>query len=332
MQNLESATLSYLHATLGIELLSLQPWERSKELPYFLNDTFNFEQLTLLGQPIVLAICRNDTKKSLSEVRTWMNTVGRLANNRAVYVTQTMESYERRRLIELKVPFIVPGNQLYLPDLGLDLREYFREPALPQGTTLSPSTQAMVITALLNSYRAWLPSYTAEALGYSAMTLSRATKELVATGLAKVGFVGPFRGLMTELPPEQVWEQLKPLLRTPVKRSVWVETNQGNIHRPNRLAGLSALAHHSMLTAPTIPVYALTTVQWNLALAAGAQIRPEPTESTQEWQVWSYTPELVPDALCVDPLSLALSLQAHPDERVQLSLNELKTKFPWSQA
>ncbi len=29
--------------------------------------------------------------------------------------------------IAQKVPFIVPGNQLYLPDLGLDLREYFRQ-------------------------------------------------------------------------------------------------------------------------------------------------------------------------------------------------------------
>ena len=44
-----------------------------------------------------------------------------------------MASYERKRLIEQKVPSIVPGNQLYLPDLGLDLREYFRRRALDVG-------------------------------------------------------------------------------------------------------------------------------------------------------------------------------------------------------
>jgi hypothetical protein len=31
-----------------------------------------------------------------------------------------LASYERKRLIEQNVPFIVPGNQLYLPDLGID--------------------------------------------------------------------------------------------------------------------------------------------------------------------------------------------------------------------
>jgi hypothetical protein len=41
-------------------------------------------------------------------------------------------------LIEQKVSFIVPGNQLYLPDLGLDLREYFRQRAVdPLSLTLS---------------------------------------------------------------------------------------------------------------------------------------------------------------------------------------------------
>ena len=44
-----------------------------------------------------------------------------------VYVTGALASYERKRLIEQKVPFMVPGNQLYLPDLGIDLREYFRQ-------------------------------------------------------------------------------------------------------------------------------------------------------------------------------------------------------------
>ena len=30
------------------------------------------------------------------------------------------------QLVEQRVPFIVPGNQMYLPPLGLDFREHFR--------------------------------------------------------------------------------------------------------------------------------------------------------------------------------------------------------------
>jgi len=40
-----------------------------------------------------------------------------------VYVRTRMTAFNRKRLIEQKVPFIVPGNQMYLPTLAIDLRE-----------------------------------------------------------------------------------------------------------------------------------------------------------------------------------------------------------------
>ncbi|MCK7468892.1 MAG: hypothetical protein MZU91_12730 [Desulfosudis oleivorans] len=61
-----------------------------------------------------------------------------LAGMPVVYVTRTLASYERKRLIEQKVPFLVPGNQLYLPDLGIDLREYFRKPTIAAQTATQP--------------------------------------------------------------------------------------------------------------------------------------------------------------------------------------------------
>jgi hypothetical protein len=65
-----------------------------------------------------------------------------------------------------KIPFIVPGNQLYLPDLGLDLREYFRQRSPTAQSALSPSAQAMLITALLHQpwQAEWQPSTVAVAL------------------------------------------------------------------------------------------------------------------------------------------------------------------------
>ena len=58
-----------------------------------------------------------------------------------VYVTRTFAPYECKRLIEQKVPFLVPGNQRYLPDLGIDLREHFRKPTVAAHTALSPATR-----------------------------------------------------------------------------------------------------------------------------------------------------------------------------------------------
>jgi hypothetical protein len=133
-----------------------------------------------------------------------------------------------------------------------------------------------------------------------------------------------------ELPPEQTWERAKPALRTPVKRTVWVAASSVVVaHRPSRIAGLSALARHSMLAEPKWPVVALTAAEWKAATDAGVQELPAPEAGAQEWQVWNYSPALVQDAITVDPLSLTLSLQESADDRIQLALDELKEQLPW---
>lgn len=330
MTTLVTAVLHHLHEVLGIEVPGVKPWAHANELPYFLQDAFQFSELELLGQPVVLAMRRVEAKQSLSEVRIWLNKVKAVAGQPAVYVTDALASYERRRLIEQKVPFIVPGNQLYLPDLGLDLREYFRHRT--QATeALSPSAQAMLFTALLRQpwQSDWRPAEVAAALGYTPMTQSRAVKELTANGLASAYTVGRSRWLRMELPPDQLWERAKPLLRTPVKRVLWVAPPGGFVHWHRRIAGVSALARYSMLTEPKWPVYAMSAADWKAATDAGVRELPEPDMGAQEWQLWSYSPALMPDATTVDPLSLSLSLEENADDRIQLALDELKGQFPW---
>jgi hypothetical protein len=325
-----TAVREYLHEVLGIAVPGVTPWARADELPYFLRDAFQFGELELLGQPVVLAMARAERKHSLSEVRTWLTKVRAVADQPTVYVTDALASYERRRLIEHKVPFIVPGNQLYLPDLGLDLREYFRR-RTPAMKALSPSAQAMLITALLRRpwEAEWRPSSAAADLGYTPMTLSRVVKELTGAGLASLHAGGRSRWLHMEGPPQAVWERAKPVLRSPVRHTVWVADPSRVPNLQRRSAGLSALARYSLLAEPQWPVYAITTADWKAATDAGVREMPEPVAGAQEWQVWSYSPALEPDAPTVDPLSLTLSLQDNADDRIQLALDELKGQFPW---
>lgn len=321
----------YIRETLAVESLDAKAWERVNELPYFLRDTFDFTRIVLLGKPVVLAISREQGIEPLSDIRIKLDKIRSLTGLRAVYVTNALASYQRRRLIEQKVPFIVPGNQLYLPDLGLDLREYFRQRAPSAEAALSPSAQAILINALLSQpwQSDWQPSTIAVALGYTPMTLSRAVKELTAAGLATAYTVGRSRWLRMEIPPNQVWEHARPMLRTPVKRTVFVANHSRFANNPHRLAGLSALAHYSMLSEPKCPVYALTAADWKAATDAGVSELPGPEPGAQEWQLWNYNPALVPDVNTVDPLSLILSLQNSTDERIQLGLDELKGRLPW---
>ena len=109
---LVAATRKYLNEVLGIPTPKEKPWAQTGALPYFLQDAFQFAELELLGHPIVLAITPSSEKQALGDIRARLDKVRAQGEPPVVFVTDALASYERKRLIEQRVPFIVPGNQL----------------------------------------------------------------------------------------------------------------------------------------------------------------------------------------------------------------------------
>src|SRR5271168_911629 len=132
----------YLHEALGIEP-AIRPWAGVSKLPYFLQDAYELYELKIHDLTILLAVNRREKTLGLATVRGQIDKLKTLADRPVVYVTDALASYERKRLIEQKVPFIVPGNQLYLPWVGIDLREYFRQRSKTSDAAFSPSAQAL---------------------------------------------------------------------------------------------------------------------------------------------------------------------------------------------
>lgn len=331
MNLLDIAVKEYLTEILPIREVEIRPYAGLESLPYFLRDAYDVRELSLSGTRLVLAIQREGEKLSLANARTQLKKIEAISGLPVIYVTSTMASYERKRLIEHHVPFLVPGNQLYLPDLGLDLREYFRKPHLVNKEALSPSAQAIVIAALVQySWRDGCGAIeSAEPLGYTAMTWSRATREITGTGVAEVQVVGRSRQLKFVQGPRETWEHIRPRLRSPVKRTVWALPPAPEQTPLARQAGLSALAAQSMLAAPRITSYALDLAGWKAALHSGWKELPGPDTGASEVQIWAYNPDILESSPYVDPLSLWLSLQATSDERVQSALDELMETLPW---
>lgn len=332
MEPFDIAIKEYLTEVLSVREVEVRPYAGVESLPYFLRDAYDTRELSLRGTRLVMAIQRAGEKPSLANVRTQLQKMGAITGLPVVYVAPTMASYERKRLIEHHVPFLVPGNQLYLPDLGLDLREHFRKPRIAADEeALSPSTQAIVIAALLR--RPWRDEYGATELagplGYTAMTWSRATREIAATGIAEVQAAGRSRQLKFAHGPRETWGRIRPRLRSPIKRTVWALSPAPKQTSSARQAGLSALAAQSMLIAPRITCYAFDVAGWKAALHSGWKEHPGPETGASEVQIWAYNPGILENSPYVDPLSLWLSLQATDDERVQSALDELMEAMPW---
>lgn len=320
----------YLSETLGLSS-RVSPWVRQDELPYYLQEAFDWREIDLAGHSVVLAIDRNAAKPSLSEVRSKLSKARSLFEQPIVYATRTLASYERRYLIDQKVPFVVPGNQLYLPDLGIDLREYFRKRSATPETTISPAAQAILIKLLLQpDWRAeGRPAQLANSLGYTPMTLSRALRELTTNAIVAVRENGRFRHIALERPPVETWQQALPLLRTPVKRIEWALPQSSPALEKAPIAGLSALASSTMLAEPRSPARAISSSRWKEALEAGLKTLHEWQPGAIECQIWRYEPSLGEGRETVDPLSLTLSLRDADDERIQAALDELKEQIPW---
>lgn len=319
---------AYLHETLGADT-SIRLWSRAKNLPYFLQDAFDIHEFQLGAKDILLVSARKERLPEMRKLRTQLNKLAHIADRPVVFAASTLASYERRRLVEQKIPFVVPGNQLYLPDLGIDFREYFRSPQ-EEVIDFTPATQALFIAALLRKewHGIWQPGDLISALGYTAMTLTRAIRELTGAGFVTARQQGKGRRLEVNHSPAQAWELAAPYLRSPVRRTEWVDSQLVKRFKAP-VAGLSALAAYSMLTEPPQPIYAASTAQWKRAREAGVRHELVPPARAVQWQIWSYPPRLLHDREAVDPLSLALSLKAETDDRVHQALDELRGRFPW---
>ena len=327
MTNETNQVEQYLHETLGVTA-KLTAWKASDRLPLFLRDGYRFYQTDLLGMPCLLMVDQTEEAPSPANVRKHMDQIEPKWEGEVVYIRQQVAAHQRRRLIEQKVPFLVPGNQMYLPMLGIDLREHFRK-RRQTPLALTPATQALVLHLLLRPDDKLLtPNDLAQRLGYTKMTMSRAFDELEVEQLCGVAKEGRERKLRLIGTKKELWHQVLPLLRSPVKHRKHIQNLGGQ--RIGVTAGLTALAKRTMLAASRASVVAISSKQWKAVKNNKTYFSVSTTDTDAvEVEVWAYDPSLFSDEGFVDRSSLFLSLKDIKDERVEAALEEMMDEVKW---
>lgn len=304
-------------------------WEGVDSLPFFLRDSYTFYEVSLLNTPCLLMVARDNNVHTPAIIRKQMLHVQAKWDGEVIYLCSSVSAYNRKRLIEQKVPFVVPGNQMYLPMLGIDLREHFRQIRSAAPGKLSPSTQAVVLHALLHGPKDYTPSRLANQLGYTVMTLTRAFDELVSLGLGEVVTEGRERVLRFSDGKKDLWQRSREFMRSPVKKRTIIHLlEQKWCGIP---AGLTALAHFTLLAPPSTPVYAVSLDNWKSMKLTNAIVElPAAEPQSHEVEIWNYSPLLFKEEDdVVDRFSLYLSLQDNVDERVQSALEKMMEKVLW---
>ena len=327
MAQLDLCFQRYIKETLNI---AAQPkkWIAAEKLPFYLQNIYVFFKVSILDTPCLAMAAKDEVEQTPATIHKHILMVQKKWDHEIIYVHPKVSSYNRKRLIEHKVPFVVPGNQMYLPFLGIDLREHFKK-IRNSDPQCSPSTQTVVLYALLHGTgNGFTPRRLAGPLGYTPMTMTRAFDELQAAGLGEITMEGRERVLRFDRNKKDLWENARKFLRNPVKKRLWVKSF---INEPLGVkAGLTALAHYSALAEPANPVFAMTGKKWkNIKHRKGVMELTIAEPDAFELEIWSYSPRLLVIGNVVDRFSLYLSLQAKNDERVESALEKMMEQITW---
>jgi hypothetical protein len=308
----------YLHEMLGVSVLP-QRRQVSHDVPLYLSEAYAFYQMTLLGIPCVLMVSRSEQDVIPETIWKQMVQVRKAWDGEVIYVVSALSRYARKALIKHHIPFVVPGNQLYLPPLGVDLRERFHV-IQAKSLQISPATQSVLLSVLcFGTVESQTPTVLASKLGYSPMTMSRAFDELEATEFVTVERHGKERMLRFHSDKQLLWQKARDMMRNPVRKRVLCRRPVSDWTAVQ--AGLTALAHYTMLAAPDLPVYAMSAAEWRRRLPDLQAV--ERAQADCEVELWSYSPGLFAKEHVADPFSLYLSLRHYSDERIDQALRQM---------
>ena len=140
MDELLDAVTTYLRDVLAIRV-DLEPWQGGATLPLYLREQYRFYQVKPTDGIRNFLLCLDNAEQTPAVIEKNFKYLATKTPETPVYVRQSITSYDRKRLIERRIPFVIPGNQMYLPFVGIDLRERYTDNRTRSDIAFSPAAQ-----------------------------------------------------------------------------------------------------------------------------------------------------------------------------------------------
>ncbi len=328
----------YIQETLGTGMHPVPiPKRRLGRLPFYIGEIFKLYESTLFNQELLLVEYRHLNDFSILRTEKDFDLLKQAIPKKVVLVIKELTFLNRKRLIEKGINFIVPGKQLFLPEMLLDLRETFTSPrANRRIEKLLPSAQFLLLFYILHRNTA-IEKYSfkelAEVLNYTQMAITKAVENLKHHELITVEGrkEKQIRFSMNRI---ELWNDIeqRKLFVNPVLKIVYVDEKP---REPYLLAcGESALPEFTDMNPSRQKNYAIEKSVFYSLLKNNALLNVNDYEGEYCMEVWKYDPNRLADKLdydmpVVDPLSLYLSLKDSIDERIEMALEQIIEKSIW---
>ncbi len=244
-----------------------------------------------------------------------------------VFILQPGPTYERTRLMDKGVYFVMSDQYAYLPMLVAAEKSSNRKPA----KALSPVAQYLLLFHLQVksieglSAREIAPmvpySYESVTLGITCLTDVGLVEKLKAGQRSKVvHFIEKGRDL---------WDRAQPFVTNPIERRFFCD--ELNVQDTYPECSINALAHYSRLNPDEERMLAMTAKEYGELNKAEAFVGQNQYDGNYIIEVWKYQPLIQNEdaGVYVDKLSLVLSLKEEDDPRVEGEVEYIIERMVW---
>ena len=316
----------YLSEIFGLNA-KIENWNGKSKLPLYLKNKRDYFVLSIGDVQSVLM--KNDSETfNVSSFEKEMQQIEKYAEMPVILWLDAVSTYQRNALIKNKISFIVPNSQMYVPELGISLKE-FCAGKKEKVEKLSAAAQFLLLYFIYQKEcEDKKQSELAEYLNTSDMNISRAVQELKGLGLLEINKDGTSKLIRSIALGKELYQCSEEYLQSPVQKKIYVSSEYVNIELP--LAGETALAKQSMLNYPKHMVYAMDK-KLVKDIPKKAIVEPNLMSESDyvEIELWKYNPMIFASEGIVDIVSLVQSLKEVEDERVEMQIEEIMEEYRW---
>ncbi len=244
-----------------------------------------------------------------------------------VYLLPPCPAYERQRLIDKDVYFVISEKYAHLPMLVAN--ERIRKTR--QATSLTPVAQFLLLYHLqVESLEGLAARDIEDKIPYSYASITLGITCLADLGVCeKVADGSKRKVLHFNESGRGLWDKVQPFLTDPVEQRIYCDEFRSDDSYP--ACGINALAHYTWLNPDPERIIMMSARQLKGLTASGALVHPNEYDGNVLIEGWKY-PSVTKIGVrpeWVDKLSLAISLRNNPDPRVEGEVERLINDIEW---
>lgn len=324
---------SYIIEVLGTDITREPVTNKEAEkLPFYIKESFRLFHGKLLGQKIILAAIENETQPTTLQLDKQVEQLKNVFNKKVVLVIERLTAIDRNRLIKKGINFIVPGTQLYLPDLLIDLKETYTKRKTKKDKLL-PSAQFILLYKILHRQEPieeWTFKQLAEKFQYTQTAIGKAIENLKSFDLCTTeGSKEKYIRFNREI--NELWQEALPLFTSPVLKTVYTDKLPDDTFLLQ--CNASALPEYSDMSASRQEYRAIEKGLFQMVKKHSQWLHLNEHEGQYCIEVWKYNPLILAADIThdnnVDPLSLYLSMKDHTDTRIEMAMDQIIKKYIW---